>query len=88
MLAATLLWLALAPDTDIQGKVRATSSGDPVPYATVRVAELRRSVSTDAEGNFVIHGVPDGRWRVQASGIGYHPTEAVVRVGGGSVVRL
>ncbi|HEY7768500.1 TonB-dependent receptor [Longimicrobium sp.] len=88
MLAATLLWLALAPDADIQGRVRAAPSGDAVPYATVRVAELRRTVSTDAEGNFVIHGVPDGRWRVQASAIGYHPTEAVVRVGGGSVVRL
>lgn len=90
MLAASLFLLALLPepDADIQGRVRAASSGDPVAHATVRLPELRRTVSTDGDGNFVIRGVPDGRWRVQASALGYHPTEAVVRVAGTATVRI
>jgi hypothetical protein len=88
MTAATLLLLALLPGADLQGRVRASPSGDAVPYATVRLPELRRAVSAGEDGSFVLPGVPEGRWRVQASAIGYQATEAVVRVGGGAVVRL
>ena len=88
MTAATLLLLALLPGADLQGRVRASPSGDAVPYATVRLPELRRAVSAGEDGSFVLPGVPEGRWRVQASAIGYQTTEAVVSVGGGAVVRL
>jgi hypothetical protein len=88
MVAASLLILALLPQADIQGTVRAAATSEPVPYATVRIAELRRSVSTDAAGGYAIRGVPDGRWRVQASSVGYHPTELIVRTRGGTVVRM
>jgi hypothetical protein len=88
MAAASLLLLALLPQADIQGTVRAAATAEPVPYATVRIVELRRSVATDAGGSYAIRGVPDGRWRVQASSVGYHPTELIVRTRGGTAVKM
>jgi hypothetical protein len=88
MLLASLLILALLPDAAIQGRVRADPSGDPIRHATVRLPELRRAVSADEHGYFVVPGVPAGRWRVQATALGYESTEALVQVGASGVVRL
>ena len=88
MLPALLLLSILLPDAAIQGTVRVEGSGDPIPHATVRIPDLRRTASADAHGYFVIPGVPAGSWRVQASALGYRSTEAFVRVSSSGAVRL
>ncbi len=85
MSIATLLLFALLPAADVHGTVRAEGSAAPIPGATVQVVELKRSVTTDERGYFVLPGVEEGRWTVRASALGYRPHAVVVRASGGSV---
>ncbi|MDQ8155724.1 MAG: TonB-dependent receptor [Gemmatimonadota bacterium] len=61
------------------GTVRDTT-GVPLPLVQVIVAEVGRTTTTDAEGRFVLRGLPSGTYHVTTLLIGYRPGHAVVRV--------
>lgn len=68
---------------------RALGSGkDPVPFANVIVLGTRQGAATDDNGNFVINGVPVGKWqiRLQAIGFGAVTQEVTVNAGQTSTV--
>jgi hypothetical protein len=85
---SALLLLALVQDASVQGTVRAERSGDPVAQATVRLAGTRLNARTNEQGAFVLSRVPAGRWRVEASALGYEPYAVTVQVPAGGTVRL
>lgn len=85
---SVLLLLALVQDASVQGSVRAEGTREPVAQATIRVAGANRSARTDESGTFVIPGVPAGRWRVEATALGFHPYAVTVQVPAGGTVRL
>ncbi|MEO0259071.1 MAG: TonB-dependent receptor [candidate division WOR-3 bacterium] len=58
----------------IKGRVVDAETGDPLPYANVVIAELKRGTSTMEDGTFFIAHVPAGTYTVTASMIGYAPT--------------
>jgi hypothetical protein len=83
-----VLFLALAlQSATVQGIVRAQGSLEPLPHATVTLIELKRTAQADARGYFVLTDVPDGRWRAEASAIGYD-THAVTLIVQGANVRI
>src|SRR5262249_44582906 len=60
----------------IRGTVIDTRTGQPLAGATVNVrgmwgSEGRSSTSTSQDGTFAVHGLPAGRYRVEASLSGY-----------------
>jgi hypothetical protein len=80
-----MLAAALAHGGTVHGVVRAEGSLEPLPHAYVTIAELGRSAPADAKGYFVLPDVPSGRWRAEASAIGYASHALTIVVAGGSV---
>jgi iron complex outermembrane recepter protein len=64
----------------LSGKI--TSNADPVPGATIHLLNTNRGAATDTSGNFEIQNVPQGKYRVQISAIGFATVEQVVEVNG------
>lgn len=87
-LLAFLFLLSFLPAATVQGTVRAEGSREPIAHATVQIPALGRGVLTDARGYFVVTDVPEGRWRVRTSALGYRPHEVVVQVPASGAVRL
>jgi iron complex outermembrane receptor protein len=56
------------------------TSGTPLPNAHVIVAEVGRSTTTNAEGVFVLRGLPAGEYHLNVMLLGFAPAHAVVRV--------
>lgn len=56
------------------------SAGEPLASAIVLVAEVARATTTNAEGQFVLRGLPAGEYHLNVTRLGYAPGHAVVRV--------
>ena len=56
------------------------SAGAPLANAHVIVAEVARSTTTNAQGEFVLRGLPAGEYHLSVTLIGYAPGHRVVRV--------
>jgi iron complex outermembrane receptor protein len=56
------------------------SAKNPLPNATVVVAELGRATTTNAEGRFVLRGLPAGEYHLSVTLLGFAPGHQVVRV--------
>lgn len=61
------------------GTVRDTS-GTPLPFVQVIVAEAGRTTTTDVDGRFVLRGLPAGTYHITTLLIGYRPGHAVAIV--------
>jgi NADPH:quinone reductase-like Zn-dependent oxidoreductase len=57
----------------ISGRVVSAATQEPVAGATLRVPGLELSAATDAEGRFVLRGVPPGIRALEVRRIGYAP---------------
>ena len=82
-LAAFLAPAFLAPALEAQfvrGLV-VDSSGAPVPFAIVMLADSSRSVLTDSKGIFRIGDLARARYRVRVRHIGFRPAEREVEAG-------
>ena len=56
------------------------STGAPLANAHVLVAEVSRATTTNAQGEFVLRGLPAGEYHLSVTLIGYAPGHRVVRV--------
>ncbi|MBR6375943.1 MAG: SusC/RagA family TonB-linked outer membrane protein [Alloprevotella sp.] len=70
LLAALLFAGTLAAQKRVSGRVT-DSDGQPVAGASVRVPGSKVVTTTDANGNFVLSGVPNGTKQLAVSFIGY-----------------
>ena len=55
----------------INGFVREQSSGEPIPYANVYLAESNFGTSTNDDGYFLIQNVPLGKYQLHVMMMGY-----------------
>ena len=78
MLQLFVAMLLASAGATLQGTVRAEGSREPVSQARVAIPELDRSVASDAQGYFVMADIPEGRWLVEASALGYDTVELTV----------
>jgi len=76
---------AWAQDTTprtIHGQVLSEESGTPLPYVNIEVGSgaTIRVTTTDAEGRYVLMGVPSGRQRIRVSTLDHEPLEVFVQI--------
>ena len=69
----------------MEGQVRDSASGEPIPGATVTVDGAARTVITDAGGRYRVAGLVADTYTVRARYIGYRPASASVTVKAGEV---
>lgn len=58
-------------DAHIVGHVVDKSTGEHLPYITIRLLKTSIGTSTDATGHFSMRNVPEGKYEIEASCIGY-----------------
>lgn len=63
----------------VEGTVRNTVSGDPIPFAVVRVIGTAQSVLAEQAGRYRIE-LPPGVWTLEVRKIGYRPATRVLAV--------
>ena len=68
-------------DGKITGKITDKTTGQPVPGVTITIPDLKIVTSTDANGRYLLKGLPKGQYLIQLSAIGYASETKVVDLG-------
>lgn len=55
----------------IRGKVLDADTGEPIPYAVIKIERAKKYTTTDTEGNFKIDGLCSNRNTLEISCVGY-----------------
>ncbi|MEH6308186.1 SusC/RagA family TonB-linked outer membrane protein [Olivibacter sp. CPCC 100613] len=76
--------VSMAQSGSIAGKVL-DENNQPLPSASIQIKELNKSVGTNVDGNFSIANIPNGRYTLVASFVGYIAQEKAVTVSGQAV---
>src|SRR5262245_35042566 len=85
LIAALIALPALAQEKGgISGKVFDKKSSHAIPFATVTVVGAGKGALTDAEGKYLVTGIPPGTYEVKVQFLGYSPSSrpGVVVTGG------
>ena len=74
----------------VSGRLVNSLSGDPIPNAVVQIDELRRTVTSSADGTFTFAGVPPGSYHLSVHSDGYSArrTEVTVSATAGTEVMM
>ena len=64
----------------VSGKLVNSLSGDPIPNAVVQIDELRRTVTSAADGTFTFNNVPPGNYHLSVHSDGYSTRRTEVAV--------
>ncbi len=80
--------IAAAASSSIEGHVRDSQTGEPLPGASVFVVGTSLGASTNLDGQFTIREVPPGSYKLRATYVGYNPKEIVIDVKSGTVVKV
>lgn len=72
----------------VAGEVVDATTGMPVPYIQVFIADANVGALTDERGRFRVADVPTGTRVVRAEGLGYRPSETQVSVSEGTTTEI
>ncbi|MEG1642717.1 MAG: TonB-dependent receptor [Bacteroidales bacterium] len=65
-------------DANISGHVILSNTGEHLPYIQISVIGTTIGTTTDATGHYFLKNLPEGKYNIRASGIGYAPQSFVV----------
>jgi TonB-dependent receptor len=71
----------------IEGHVRDSQSGEPLPGANVMIVKTSLGSSTDVEGRFIIRDVMPGSYTLRATYVGYRQKEITVQIKDGQTLK-
>jgi len=66
------------------GKVTNARTGEPIPGVSILIIDIKNGTTTDANGNFLIRNIPEGKHLVEISHIGYTSIIETVEIAEGS----
>jgi iron complex outermembrane receptor protein len=72
----------------VSGRLLNSLSGDPIPNAVVQIDELRRTVTSGADGTFSFSDVPAGTYHVSVHSDGYSTRRTEITVSATSLSEL
>src|SRR5215212_3249570 len=64
----------------VTGAVVADGTGNPIPYATVKLQPLGRERFADRAGSFIYYAISPGEYKVQARMVGFIPVDTTIVV--------
>jgi len=89
VLAVAVLWAAAIEAATLSGRIVDARTGEPVPAATVRLAQTRIGVAARDDGNFDLPDIPEGRIELIVHHVGYRPWRRTVMPSGEpEIIRL
>lgn len=71
-----LMSVSIAQTGVLKGKIMDRDSHEEIPFSKVEISDGERQffAQTDFDGNFTINGIPEGKYTVRVSSIGYDET--------------
>jgi iron complex outermembrane receptor protein len=72
---------------NVRGSLR-TSDGRPAEFVNVSIKGTGKGMPSDAQGNFLIKGVPSGQQTLVVQLLGYEPTERIIQVTAGETLEV
>ncbi len=69
-----------AASSNLEGYVKDSQTGEPLPGATVFLTGTSLGASTDINGKYVIKNVPSGSYTVRATYIGYKNIQVTIQI--------
>jgi hypothetical protein len=90
MRTALVLFLLLLPglaaaQATLTGTVRDSLTQQPLPFASVFLANTTRGTTTDAQGHYSLTGMPVGRYELTATYLGYQLRQRPLAITTGSI---
>lgn len=86
MLVSVCAWAHGGTDAMLFGDVKSKTTGEHLPYATIKVKGTRLVTHCDASGHFKMEDLPIGEVTAVASLVGYRPQEIVLTTSRGKGV--
>jgi len=81
LLAAILPTVLFAQGTgSINGYLHDKATGEPLPYANVMLKNTRFGATSDVHGYYVLNGIPQGKYKLIVSMIGYKHVEKEIEI--------
>lgn len=77
-LAVTITSFISNGQQNVEGEV--SNNGNPIPFAKVKLPELKKAVLADEAGKFVIENVPDGSWNIEVFSYEFELYQAKINV--------
>lgn len=74
-----------APAGSLKGVVTDDATGQPLPEATISFPDLKMDVTGDKDGAYFIRSMPNGRYTVSVSFVGYRSFVGTVVINGATV---
>ncbi len=87
-LVPLVLYVPVTPPSRIEGVTRDAEAGTPVEGVVVGMVSSRARVISDADGRFVLAGVPPGDVTLYAQHIAYGRSEGAVLIGVGDTLQV
>ncbi|MBE6307604.1 MAG: TonB-dependent receptor [Bacteroidales bacterium] len=75
-------------DANVYGHVTDKTTGDHMPYISVRLRGTTMGVMTDATGHYFMKNIPEGTYIVEATSLGYASFEREITLHRGETVEL
>lgn len=79
---------ATLTDANIMGHVNDKGNGEHIPYVTIRLVGTSYGTNTDATGHYFLKNIPDGKYEIEATCIGYVSQKYNVTVKGRKTVEV
>jgi hypothetical protein len=70
---------------DVKGIVKDSSTGESIPYASIRITNSILGINTNVNGTFILKGIPAGLQEIQATSVGYKKVSKLVNITGGEI---
>lgn len=68
--------------TTLSGRVTSKESGEGIPGATIYLADLKTGITTDANGQYKLVHLPNGKFLVECKIVGYNTTTKTILLEG------
>ncbi len=65
---------------DISGRIISSNQQEPVPFVAVYIRELSLGTTADEKGRFAFQQIPEGKYDLQMSSVGYEPLVVKIQV--------
>jgi len=87
LLVSLIATLAFAASGTIEGTVRDSQTGEPLPGANVMIVKTSLGASSDINGKYTIREVPAGSYTLRATYVGYRQKEVTLEFKEGQALK-
>lgn len=70
-------------DANVVGHVIDKKTGEHIPYVTIRLVDTNYGTMTDATGHYFLKNIEDGKYKIEATYIGYLPQSCDITIKNG-----